>query len=288
MRSLVTALVLVTGLSGCNLYWNGEGDDVVCALAPNNELRNPVTGDCEYFNGPGYPCDNFCGPCPESAGQPVPDWGACYSQCNGLGEADCLTATGCLAAYYEDPRADATGPDVFRGCYATAPSGPVSSGSCTNLDAQQCSRHDNCSMYYSSIPTGGLGEGDFTRCADERKTSCDTVDCAPGHHCEEQCRECGPTEDCSGTHVCSATCVPDDNSCANTTCQPGYSCVDSCTAGTCTGTCVPNTACAALPTEAACSARPDCTTVYLGTDCTCYPNQGCTCEVLTYDHCEVR
>jgi len=285
MRSLLAVLVLVTG---CNLYWNGDGDDVVCALdlAPAEQLRNPVTGDCEGFQGPGYPCDSFCGPCNDEAiGQPTPDWGACYSQCNGLEEDSCLTASGCLAAYYEDTStADLPAKTTFRGCYSTAPSGPISTGTCANLDAQQCSRHDNCAMYYDA----GFQEGNFTRCAAEPTMGCATMDCAPNTHCEEQCRECGPTEDCSGTHVCASTCVPDGDVCAAATCQAGYDCVPVCNGTTCTPSCVPQTACAALSTESACAARGDCTTVYNGTDCTCYPGQGCTCEVLTYDHCEAH
>lgn len=300
MRHLVTVLALLTG---CNLYWTGDGDDVVCAVGAADlgapiELRNPVSGDCEYLQGPGYPCDDFCGPCPESAGQPTPDWGACYSQCNGLEEDSCLTAPGCLAAYYEDrSTADGPGTVTFRGCYVTAPSGPVSNGTCIGLDAQQCSRHDNCASYYDA----GLdaSNGGFTRCAPEPTTlGCSAVNCGTGYHCEDQCRDCPPEADCSGPQMCSATCVPDGDTCATTTCQPGYDCVEVCTGGgtasggttpgvgTCTTSCVPTTACAALPTEAACAARPDCTGVYIGTDCTCYPNQGCTCEVLTYDHCE--
>ncbi len=292
MRRLLAVLVLMTG---CNLYWNGNGDDVVCALdlAPSQELRNPVTGDCEYFNGPGYPCDGVCGPCSdESIGQPQPDWGACQSQCNGLEEAMCLAAPGCLAAYYEDTSiADAPSTTTFRGCYVTAPSGPVSQGSCSTLDAQQCSRHDNCAMYYDA-GRNALQEGDFTRCAPEPAgPTCDTVDCSQGSHCENQCHECGPTQDCAGT-LCSAMCVPDTNTCAATTCQAGYDCVEVCTGAgastTCNPSCVPATACAALPSEAACANRSDCTTVFNGENCTCYPNQGCTCEVLTYDHCEAH
>ncbi len=293
MRRLLAVLVLMTG---CNLYWNGDGDDVVCLdVAPSQELRNPTTGDCEYFNGPGYPCDSPCGPClgaPESAGQPQPDWGACYSQCNGLEEAACLTAPGCLAAYYEDTSiADAPATTSFRGCYITAPSGPVSTGACSTLDAQQCSRHDNCAMYYDA-GLAALQEGDFTRCAPEPTTmGCANVDCGSGYHCEDHCTNPGS---------CSATCVPDGNTCATTTCQPGYECVEVCSGGatatggttpgvgTCSVSCVPSTACPALPTEAACAARPDCTTVYNGTNCTCYPTTGCTCEVLTYDHCEAH
>jgi hypothetical protein len=276
MRRLFAVLVLMTG---CNLYWNGDGDDVVCALAPNQELRNPVTGDCEYFNGPGYPCDSVCGaPCQyedESIGQPQPDWGACTSQCNGLEEAACLTAPGCLAAYYED---DAPSTTSFRGCYITAPSGPVSTGGCATLGAQECSRHDNCAMYYDA-GLDALQEGDFTRCAPEPTTNCALVDCETGSHCEDQCTD---------PNSCAAMCVPDEDSCAATTCQTGFDCVEVCSGGACHPSCVPVTACPALTTESACAARSDCTTVYNGTDCTCYPNSGCTCEVLTYDHCEAH
>lgn len=278
MRRLFAVLVLMTG---CNLYWNGQGDDVVCAtgaIAPSQELRNPTTGYCEYFNGPGYPCDGVCGPCPESIGEPQPDWGACQSQCNGLEEAACLTAPGCLAAYYEDTTTPEHATTSFRGCYITAPSGPVSTGACAALDAQQCSRHDNCAMYYQA-GVNDLLEGDFTRCGPEPTTNCALVDCETGYHCEDQC---------TSPSSCAGMCVPDGNSCAATTCQPGYDCVDVCSGGTCNPSCVPSTACAALPTESACAARSDCTTVYNGTDCTCYPNTGCTCAVLTYDHCEAH
>jgi len=57
-----------------------------------------------------------------------------------------------------------------------------------------------------------------------------------------------------------------------------------------TGYCIPTSqcpmaACETLSSENACASRGDCTPVYTGTDCTCYPS-GCSCAELTYDHCE--
>jgi hypothetical protein len=56
------------------------------------------------------------------------------------------------------------------------------------------------------------------------------------------------------------------------------------------GYCIPQhecpiAACETLSDEMSCIARGDCTAVYEGTDCTCYPN-GCSCENLTFDRCE--
>jgi hypothetical protein len=56
------------------------------------------------------------------------------------------------------------------------------------------------------------------------------------------------------------------------------------------GYCIPQSACATatcetLTTEAACASRADCTPVYSGGNCTCYPG-GCTCEDLTFARCE--
>ena len=294
MRRLIAVLIL---LSGCDLYWNGSGDDVCnydtrggAAIAPSIQLRNPETGQCQYFDGGGG-CDNQCGPCPAATGVVEPDWGQCYSSCNALDEGTCLTTAGCLATY--DDNAPQT---PFRGCFDTAPSGPISTGSCWGLDAQSCSEHDNCAMYYDA-GTGALVPGNFTHCAPEPTTAgCSAVDCGSGYHCEDQCKPCPPNADCATNNLCLAMCVPDADSCAAVTCNTGYECVQTCSGGTptpngtapgmCTATCVEHAACEALTTETACAARNDCTTVYDGTDCTCYPNQVCTCQILTYDRCE--
>ena len=60
-----------------------------------------------------------------------------------------------------------------------------------------------------------------------------------------------------------------------------------------TGTCIPldecggpPPACESLGSEEECVSRADCTAVYDGFGCTCYPDGTCTCEELVYTHCE--
>nr|MBA3818940.1 hypothetical protein [Deltaproteobacteria bacterium] len=154
MRRFAIATLFL--LAGCDLYFDG-GDDPPCAyggekeLAPAYEQRNPQTGQCEQFGGGG--CDERCGPCPaydtsgasgDQAAQP--DWGSCYSQCEALDESSCVVTAGCRAAYTDFPNEDRS--PEFRGCWATALSGPVQGGGCVGLDAHACSRHDDCSAYY--------------------------------------------------------------------------------------------------------------------------------------------
>ena len=284
MRRLVVFAVVLS--SGCDLYFNGGGDDEPCAypaadIAPAEQFRNPQTGACE---GWGYPCDSRCGPCPETAGAIAPpDWGSCYSACEGLDETTCMGTSGCFATYLVPDPDD--GPTTYNGCWQTAPSGPVG-GSCAGLDAHECSRHDNCIANYKQVDnrTTYYGPLEFQSCAAEPAGSCTGVTCPPDSHCEEQC-------DASGN--CKPVCVADGSSCAVIDCAPGYECVDVCTDpgnGTppyCDGQCVASTACEALADETSCKSRSDCTPVYLGDDCTCYPT-GCTCEVLTYDRCETK
>ncbi|MBL9014442.1 MAG: hypothetical protein JNL83_09705 [Myxococcales bacterium] len=288
MRRLLCLLVLV---SGCDLYWNQGDDDCEYYatsgaegdIAPAPGVRNPNTGECEYWGG-GYGCDNPCAPCAgDDLGRPepaaLPDWASCQSACTGLTEAACVGQAGCQASYDLAGSAAAT----FAGCFETAPSGPVSSGTCTGLDAHECTRHDNCATYYNP--------GSFSHCAAETSGACSGIQCGPGYHCEAQCKDtCVGGGDCGPQ--CGAMCVPDGNVCAAVDCGPGYECVEICVeptpthAGQCYAQCHPTTSCEAITTEAACAARTDCTTVYNGDDCTCTPTGGCTCEILTYDHCE--
>lgn len=289
MRRIVLAFVVL--LSGCDLYFSDGDDEPPCAypaadqrseIAPNLG-RNPETGECQAVGG--YPCDGRCGPCPESVVDPV-DWGSCYSECEGLSPSACTAAPGCFAAYTEFPTQD-RGPE-YRGCWQTAPSGPVG-GSCANLGAYECSRHDNCTAHYAysdsklrTSPTPPPQE--FLFCKDENPVSCAAVKCGPGTHCEEQCYACtGPN--CDTT--CQPMCVPDANACTQIDCGPGWECTQICNNGTCGAQCVPSTSCEALATESACAARNDCVTVYKGEDCTCYPGY-CECNVLTYERCETK
>nr|MBA3452041.1 hypothetical protein [Deltaproteobacteria bacterium] len=156
MRRYAAILLL---LAGCDLYFGGD-DEPPCTgygigaspVAPN-ELRNPQTGQCQSYGGGGgcydyVDGDGRCAPCAYDVA-PQPDWGSCYSTCDGLDESTCLAAPGCIAAYDENTDyADAPSEISFKGCWATAPSGPIQGGGCWELDAQACSRHDDCSMYY--------------------------------------------------------------------------------------------------------------------------------------------
>jgi len=331
--------VVLMFLAGCDLYFNGGDDDCKFATGADialQEFRDPFTGQCQSFGGGG--CDDSCGPCPEfDSAQPQPDWGSCWSECESHDEASCIATAGCRAAYLNSARND--GPPAFLGCWAVAPSGPVQGGGCANLDAQECSRHDDCSATYNAqlAPDDGIDSMQFAVCNAEQggqgcygdqdcgagahcttsdgeclpppgcgggtacpavcygkcvmdQDSCTNVDCGSGSHCEQQCTT-GPTAP-DGT--CSPVCVPDQNTCGTVSCPPGHECVETCAGqdpnnpgcGVCTVECVPVGTCAGLTTESACAVRGDCTAVYQGENCTCYPNGGCACEILTYERCE--
>jgi hypothetical protein len=56
------------------------------------------------------------------------------------------------------------------------------------------------------------------------------------------------------------------------------------------GYCIPTsecgaTSCASLTTESSCTSRMDCGAVYTGTNCVCTAD-GCSCQTVTFDHCE--
>jgi hypothetical protein len=242
-RSLAILAAILLG--GCDLYW-GDDDDcrwgwgAVPEPALAAEYRNPETGLCEGFGG-GYPCDDRCGgPCPAIGLAPPPDWGSCFSHCEGLDAATCMATDGCFTAYRDNPYTD--GPSEYLGCWQTAPSGPVG-GSCANLDAYQCSRHDNCVAYYSGTHTY---DTTFASCQPEPAAiTCDLVDCGAGYTCAEVCTS-GP----NGT--CYATCVPagnDPGSCTGpVNCFTGQpACPSGTTAGIkdgCwTGYCIPLSQC---------------------------------------------
>jgi hypothetical protein len=242
------AFIPVVLLAGCDLYF-GNGDDTVCAdygggaVPPAQELRDPVTGTCVGGSNWGG-CDDACGPCPvytpdqgTGAEATVADMGLCQSLCTGLGEAQCEATPGCYAAFYDDPAAD--GKRDYGGCWQIAPSGPAR-GSCSGLDAYECSRHDNCTMTYARSDTG---PSKFIACENETYyPGCAGTDCALGYHCEEQCY---PDDGAMDAIYCQAACVPDGNKCAAIDCAPGYACVESCEyeeGGTllCDAQCVPS------------------------------------------------
>ena len=291
MRRYAAILLL---LAGCDLYFGGDDEPPPCTgwgtgggegASPSQQLRNPETGECESFGGWGgcYDYNNGCAPCDYAAlTQAQPDWGSCYSKCDGLDEQSCLGSSGCIAAYDEDTDyQDAPSVTTFKGCWATPLSGPIQGGDCWNLGAQECSRHDDCSMYFgdgygNDTPMNAIiaGQG-FSHCAPEPTTQgCTNVNCGPGSHCEDQCYPC------DGQVVCATpppacptgTVAGRVNGCWSGFCIPQSDC--------------PMIACESLTSEASCLGRPECTPVYGGSNCTCSPNGGCTCQDLTFERCE--
>jgi hypothetical protein len=278
MSRLLVLGICASFATGCQLYWSGDdvkNDDCVDVAAPSGApqqaYRDPATGTCEYFGGGGGNCG--CNqPCGGDALW-IPNWGQCYSACDGLDETTCMTTAGCHAAYDDNPVADQSS-YTFLGCWATAsPNTPTTP--CANLDAQGCSEHDTCSMVYS---------GDkFLECIDETQHGCGVdIGCAPGSHCEQQCAPCN---DLACTNTCNPTCVP-DTTCAQIDCGSGYQCVEECDAlvGPCTPTCVPtghdpgqcsgaiscNSAPPVCPTNTTAGIANGCWTGY------CIPNADCS------------
>jgi len=206
MLRLAFSLVVLTG---CQLVFDHGGDDscppIAYDLAPAIQLRNPQNGLCTGFGQP-YPCDTSCGPCAEPANA-QPDWGQCFGMCEQIvqsgansmaQEASCIAQAGCRAIYIDPGAINA--PPKFADCWSIAPSGPVK-GECAQLDAQQCSRHDDCAAVHDDT-------NQFLRCVPEHVTTpvaCDTLST------ETQCTartDCNPVyrgEDC--------TCTPDDCTC---------------------------------------------------------------------------
>ena len=326
MRLAFVLATLTVALSGCQLYFGGDdGPPPTCGGGgwgtggegyddgyPSNLLRNPQTGDCEEFGGYGggyggscYWDESYqscvCDDVAEPTSPPAPNWPACDSSCSLLDEDTCLAEPGCQVAYFED---NTPGWSLFRGCYATTTTGGVDNASCFNLDAYGCAQRDNCSIFYTADYAGGGAEdltqwAQFTQCRPEPTTAgCAAVDCGPGSHCEDSCYPTPAMDPNTPTPQCTPMCVPDTGSgCANIDCGTGYECVETCDTmdpttmggcfpGQCYGSCVPTTSCESLTDEGTCNARGDCTSVYDGDDCTCYPGGYCECQVLTWDRCE--
>jgi hypothetical protein len=295
--SLTSLLVLALALlSGCTVFFGddddadddcsqpvpnaGAGDGV--ALPPGGGtggLRNPTYGDCEFF-GCGVGLDDGTD-LPERGGGDIPDWGVCGSDCEMLDEDNCRLADACRAIYV-DRCAGSTEPCVrveFAACWPTAPSGPVRGSECVGLDAQACSRHDDCVAVH--FTDAGGKPITFLGCQNE---------IAPALSCgalsENECisrSDCAPIyqgSDCSCTPMgCSCnqqffvSCV-DGGGSAELACGP-YECRASeyCEHGT--GGAPPgvdNWACKPLPAA--------CTT---GSTCDCLASEPCgaECEAST-------
>jgi hypothetical protein len=243
MRFALAASVFALA-SGCFIYDDDRCDFGTAAdeRAPQAEQRNPETGQCEVQGG-GYPtpdprCDDDDEPrepqpADDSDGaQALEDWGMCYGGCEGLDEATCLDTPLCRAAYVGQCLQDVScyaGSEglEFYECWSVAPQNPTSTGSCGNLDAYECSRHDNCAAVHDQAQGAAGGEGGaeapqsdlaiaigrFTTCVPEL-TACDLEDpdsCGDGARCvaDPECQP-PPCEDEEGCPTCAGVCVPDE------------------------------------------------------------------------------
>jgi hypothetical protein len=179
MRGICAAWLLVL-VGGCGLY---DSEDALARCDDQNgapydpasvSLRNPQTGECQVMSGGvREACDDGNGFAPEAPGGALPDWGSCSSYCDGLAETQCLAADGCRAVYVAYPTAGPSGGvRAFAACWATAPSGPLRGGVCEGLDAQECSRYDDCSAVHEDAGSGVPGT--FRSCVYE------TI-CEPGY-----------------------------------------------------------------------------------------------------------
>lgn len=243
----IVALAMVTGCFGddgdCKYYATGQPDIAA------NELRDPVTGVCQPFNDGYYDCADPCQPCPGTGAlPPQPDWAQCYSQCEGLDETSCKTTSACRAIYNGS---------AFYQCWGTAPSGPIQGGNCAALDAQECSRHDDCVATHAA----GTPIGSFLSCAAESSVQ------DPGS--------------CVGVITCDAAepaCPPNTIAGRRNGCYTGY--------------CIPYDQCDQLPScgelgEMDCISRSDCAPTYEGQNCTCTATS-CTCQSWLFDSCKTN
>src|SRR5438874_8619804 len=90
-RMRAAAVLLV--LSGCTLYFGddgGGGGDDQCLGPPAQELRDPMTGQCQAFGG-------GCGP----GGVLEPNWATCGGVCEGLDQTSCGLTAGCREIYVD-------------------------------------------------------------------------------------------------------------------------------------------------------------------------------------------
>ena len=277
-------------MSGCGFYFGDDDDDDwddcpygAADFDPGGagsplEIRNPFTGQCEYWGGGDW-CDPQCGPCAGdgAAEAPIPTWGFCDSYCSGLDEAACLINPGCRGGYLEtcatdDPDCDLATDNMFWECWQTDFAGPQQTDDCASItDAWQCSTYDNCIAVHddncdddSNGLSLGCGLGDFLSCEAE------PVGCYSDDECTTDGTTCNADELCLPPPGCET--------------DTGNGLIDC--DGACYGYCMVDDtpACGTLD-ENTCVARDDCSPFYEGFNCDCDANGNCVCEEWVFDTC---
>ncbi|MCB9561340.1 MAG: hypothetical protein H6708_13110 [Kofleriaceae bacterium] len=222
----------------------------------------PSTWGCEATDcGPGFHCELQCYPCdPADPNDPVCD-PYCEPYCVPDQPSECSNTVCPDGSHCEET--------CYSECYPD--------GTCTGWCGAECvpdtMNPGECdgAVYCDSLPPqcpGGTVPGVLNGCW--------TGFCIPE-------ADCGPRDpgECGGPVACG---VPPPSCPAGT--EPGVA------NGCWTGYCIPDWACGSTQTceavgsEAECASRADCTPVYEGYGCTCYPDGSCQCDEWNYARCE--
>ncbi len=162
-RRLAPLLVLGLALLGSSACFTG-GDGAYCVEGLLGR-RDPSSGACVLFRAE---CTDL-GPVAVGTMEPLPTWATCEPDaCERFDAETCRAHAGCHPAYVHSTicTSDYRLVDTrwFHGCWTVAPPDGVSeSRPCDVLDAEGCSRRDDCAPLYGSI---GQGPG-FDGCTSE-------------------------------------------------------------------------------------------------------------------------
>lgn len=255
MKLLAPLALALTTLTGCELYFGGDGD--------NDDDRWTYCAADGYYECYGNDCRWLSANCPAEPGY------ECESN------ADC--AAGCYCG--DNGVCEEAG---FCGSQEDCPDGFHCDTERSSCVPDQCSADADCNDGYLC---------DDGSCA--ASCTCNTdaeAQAANWGYCDEARNTCMPPNEggtCGGTSTCNII-AP---SCGAGS-VPLI--LDGCYTGECStiATCDVTPACTALQAQADCVARTDCAQVVNGFNCTngsgqaCAPGEtNCTCEVITYASC---
>lgn len=268
MKSLGVALVLATGLAGCDLYFGDSSSDSYTYCGEDGEYS--CTGDnCTLVSdtctqGSGFECSSNTD-C--AAG--------CYCDDKGVCEEGgfCTSDSDCGDGFHCDTDRGSCEPNQTNTCDSTDPTSCGQGQECTANG--QCVSTCTCSDDAEAIQNG-FGWCDVP--ADGSPGTCHTGT-NPNGVCGGEVSEVTCT---SNPPKCDAGSVP--------------TILDGCWSGECRAIsdCEAAPSCGHITDEASCSARTDCGATFVGHDChstdgsSCTQDQAnCTCSSFTFSSCEV-